>query len=110
MRLIDIALILLNIAVTGYASILLKIGALKKKRLLQLSIIGFGMGVYFAMSFITLYLYSKYNLILIQALLALTYLVTPVFAHLILKERINKKTLVGFATLIVGIIVINLGS
>lgn len=92
------------------SNIVIKIGTTKEDPLKKYLIIGGGLFVYFSMSILTVYLYSKYSLVLIQSSLALTFIVSPILAKFILKEKLPRRTWTSIFIIFIGIVIISLGS
>lgn len=109
MSFIDILLVIVNIVVTSLGAIILKIGATKDHILSKLSLIFSGLSIYVLMSFITVYLYSRYSLILVQVLLSFTYIVTPFLAYKILGEKLPVRIWIGIILIVLGITAVSYG-
>jgi drug/metabolite transporter (DMT)-like permease len=110
MQLTDLFLVLINVLVTSGGGLLLKVASGQKLWRNRILFTAGGMGIYFMMSFITLFLYSRYNLVLVQTLLSFTYVMIPVFAFLFLKEQLNRKIFLGLLLIIIGVFFVNLGN
>ena len=105
---VDILLLMTNVCVTSLGVVLLKAGATSTKFRRKYTYIFSGFSIYFMMSLITIYLYSRYQLVFVQTLLSLTYVLSPVFAALILKEKLNKGIVFGLVLLVFGIFLVSI--
>ena len=65
-----------------------------------------GMFLYFCSAVIWSYLLTKLNISIVQPILALTYVATPILAVFILGEHVPLMRWVGIAIIIVGVIVV----
>ncbi len=106
---LDIFLMIINVAFTSFAVIIIKLSGIQQSNLKKYAYLLFSMGIYVLMSFITVYMYSKYSLFLIQALLTFTYLLSPILAILLLKEKVDLKAFWGIAFIMAGIILVGYG-
>jgi drug/metabolite transporter (DMT)-like permease len=115
---IDIPLFALGILLGAFGSILFKMGApavfgqfawkwewvwmfLTDWRIML------GFFAYFIPALIWIYLLSKHPISLVQPILALTYVVTPLLAILLVQEEVSALRWTGIAVIIVGVFIVS---
>lgn len=114
---LDVFLFLLGIFLGSLGAIFLKLGSTSisefsfslngiKIFLWNINIIA-GLILYFIPAMIWIYLLSKYPVSYIQPMLSLTYVFTPVFALIILQEKIPCVRWIGIAVIILGVFLIS---
>lgn len=109
MSLFDFIIIIINITVTSAGAMLLKYAAMKKLPSEKFLFSAFAMFIYALMSMLTLYLYSKFEIIFVQTILAFTFVLTPIYAHFLIKEKLNIKVIFGLLLIVIGVFFISLG-
>ncbi|HBI33703.1 MAG TPA: hypothetical protein DEA43_00270 [Candidatus Moranbacteria bacterium] len=85
-------------------------GTITKELLLSLLLnwkIFLGLICYFIPAIIWIFLLRKYPLSFVQPILALTYVITPILAILILKEGIPPARWLGIIIIIIGVFIIS---
>ena len=65
-----------------------------------------GVFLYFISAVIWSYLLTKLNISLVQPILALTYVVTPILAIFLLHERVSLLRWVGIFVIIIGVFIV----
>ncbi|MEP7104012.1 MAG: hypothetical protein ABI721_04870 [Candidatus Dojkabacteria bacterium] len=110
MQILDILLIIIDVSITSLGGVFLKVGATRKNLLVKLFFVGLGIGIYLGMSFITVFLYSKYSIVFVQTALAFTYVTTPLFAMIFLKEKASKKIFLGLLLIVIGVFFVSYGN
>lgn len=104
---IYILLFVISILIASFSQILLKTGAGKKNIYInKYTIIGYSLMVV-SMIF-TLIGYKGVNLTLSGVLQGLSFIFVPLLSMILLKEKINKTTIVGITFIITGIIIYSL--
>lgn len=99
-------LFILSIAVASYSQILLKLGAGKKQIYLNgYTIIGYILMV--LSTLMTLLAYQKISLSLGQVLQALSFVFVSILSYIFLKEKIEKRTIIGIVIILLGILIFN---
>lgn len=109
MTAIDFVLALIDVIITAGANIVFKFAVNANSKVMKLFLTLTGFGIYFLMSFISVYLYSRYSLALIQALLTLTLIFTPFLARLFFKEELDKRIWIAILFIVLGISLIGFG-
>ena len=95
---------LLSIIIASYSQIILKKGAEQKNIYInKYTIVGYTLMV--ISTLFTLIGYKGVDLTLSGVLQALSFVFVPIFSLILLKEKINKQTIIGIAVIILGIII-----
>lgn len=107
MNSIYLVLFILSILIASFSQIILKKGASKKNIYInRYTIIGYGFML--LSTILTLVGYKGTSLTMSGILQSLSFVFVPLFSFLFLKEKVNKKTMLGIAVIIVGIIVFSI--
>lgn len=104
---IYILLFILSILISAISQILLKKGSSQKNIYINKFTI-FGYTIMIFATFLTLIAYKNVDLSLSQVLQALSFVFVIILSKIFLKEKIDKRKIVGIITIIIGIIVFNL--
>lgn len=95
---------LLSIIIASYSQIILKKGAEQKNIYInKYTIVGYTLMV--ISTLFTLIGYKGVDLTLSGVLQALSFVFVPIFSLILLKEKINKQTIIGIAVIILGIVI-----
>ncbi len=65
-----------------------------------------GMALYFLAGVVWSYLLTKLDISIVQPILALTYVITPIMAIFFLNEHVPAARWVGIATIVVGVFIV----
>lgn len=65
-----------------------------------------GIALYFFSAVVWAYLLTKLDISLVQPILALTYVVTPILAIFLLNEHVSLMRWIGIAVIIVGVFIV----
>lgn len=103
----------IGVILAAVAQIILKFGAIRKKTGTKLA---FFLNIYTIIGYFIMFLVTLLNLYILRFLdlkyvlifLPSTYILVLLFSRIILKERIDKKNILSYLIIIVGIIVFNL--
>ena len=99
-----ILLFLLSIIVASFSQIILKKGAEQKNIYInRYTIVGYSLMV--LSTVFTLIGYKDVDLTLSGILQGLSFVFVPIFSFFMLKEKINRKTVIGIVVIIFGIII-----
>ena len=101
-----------SVLIAVFSQILLKKSANKKydsviKEYLNLFVI-IGYGLFFISSILSVISLRGISISLSSIIEALSYILIPIVSYLILKEKINRKQLLGMIIIIIGIIIFNI--
>ena len=103
-NIIYISLFVLSIIIASFSQIILKKGAEEKNIYInKFTIVGYTLMV--ISTLFTLVGYKGVNLTLSGILQGLSFVFVPIFSLIFLKEKINKKTIIGIVVIILGIII-----
>ena len=101
---IYLGLFILSIVVASFSQIILKKGAEQKNIYInKYTIVGYLLMI--LSTIFTLLGYKGVDLTLSGILQGLSFVFVPIFSFLMLKEKINKKTILGIVVIIIGIII-----
>ncbi len=108
-----IAIGYIGVVLTAIAQVILKYGAIRQgnKSFLSsfINIYAFlGYGIMFGITLINLYIFQFLDLKYILIFLPSSYILVVFFSALILKEKIERRKLLQYALVLVGILVFNL--
>lgn len=96
-----------SILIASFSQIILKKGAKQKNIYInKYTIIGYTLMV--VSTVLTLIGYKGVNLTASGILQSLSFIFVPIFSYIFLKERINKKIVVGIFIIIIGIIIFSI--
>lgn len=103
---------ILSVLIAAFSQLLLKKSANKKydsviKEYLNFLVI-FGYGMFFISSILSVISLRGISISLSSIIESLSYIIVPILSYYVLKEKINKKQLLGMVIIIVGIIIFNL--
>ena len=99
-----IFLFVLSIAIASYSQIILKKGAGQKNIYInKYTIVGYSLMV--LSTVLTLIGYKMVSLTLSGILQALSFVFVPILSYILLKEKIDKKTIIGIIVIICGIVI-----
>ncbi len=104
-----ILVFIVSVCIASTSQILLKISANKKrdsklKEYLNLYVI-ISYGMLFVSTLLTLYAYTTVKLSVGVVLETISYILIPILSYFILKERIEKKHIIGIFLIIIGIFI-----
>lgn len=103
-NIVYILLFVLSIVIASFSQIILKKGAEEKNIYInKFTIVGYTLMV--ISTLFTLVGYKGVNLTLSGILQGLSFVFVPIFSLIFLKEKINKKTIIGIVVIILGIII-----
>lgn len=103
-KLFCIGLFILSIIIASYSQIILKKGAGQKNIYInRYTIIGYSLMV--VSTILTLIGYKMVSLTLSGILQTLSFVFVPILSYIFLKEKIDKKTVLGIIVIICGIVV-----
>jgi len=112
---IVLPLIFVGALMSAVGGVFLKLGALRLDgintiadfwRILTDWQIVVGLGMYFIPAVLWIYMLRKIDLSLLQPLLAIVYIVTPILAIFILKEHVSVMRWAGIAVITVGVVMV----
>lgn len=94
----------LSIVIASFSQIVLKKGAKQKNIYInKYTIVGYSLMV--ISTFCTLIGYKGVDLTLSGILQGLSFVFVPIFSYFMLKEKINKRTVIGIIVIILGIVI-----
>lgn len=114
LQLKDAFIILITVSVASIANVLLKIGGSRFVQtfspidfLIQNRLIILGYVLYLLPTLSTMYLYKKYKMGFVQALLSVTYISIPLLGWLIRIEQLNMYKIIGILVIFFSVIYIS---
>lgn len=103
-----ILLFIIATIITGFAQVLLKVGANKHKILFLNRQLFLGYSLLFTTTLLTVASLKYISLTMATALLPLSYVFTMLFSFVALNEQVNKRKILSLLIIIIGIIVFSL--
>lgn len=110
-----IPLVLVGALMSAIGGVFLKLGAMRLHginavsdlwRLLMDWRILVGLSMYFLPALLWIYMLRKVDLSFLQPLLAIVYVITPIIAIIVLKERVSLMRWTGIAVITIGVVLV----